>query len=82
MSMGERSGFGNHAFANFNDSIFDACAGPVLDTTTVNYLHATIDRSETINRVWFQPVPGLWQPWIPLEPELENTYNTKKAPKS
>jgi len=30
MSMGERSGFGNHAFVEFNAKIYDACAEPHL----------------------------------------------------
>lgn len=40
-----RTGFGNHAFAECNNLIFDACAGPVLGKTRSDYLSLAIDSS-------------------------------------
>lgn len=40
-----RTGFGNHAFAECHNLIFDACAGPVLGRTRNDYLSFAIDSS-------------------------------------
>lgn len=40
-----RTPFGNHAFAECNNLIFDACAGPVLGKTRSDYLSLAIDSS-------------------------------------
>lgn len=40
-----RTGFGNHAFAECSNLIFDACAGPVLGRTRNDYLSLAIDSS-------------------------------------
>ena len=45
-------------------------------------LNATIDRSETIARGEFQPVPGPTQPWESVKSALESGYNIKKSPKT
>ena len=40
-----RSGFGNHAFAIFGETVFDACSGPSLGKPVLQYLTDTIDTS-------------------------------------
>lgn len=40
-----RTGFGNHAFAECNNLIFDACAGTVPGKTRSDYLSLAIDSS-------------------------------------
>ena len=41
----QRTGFGNHAFAIFNNNVFAACVGPVLGKSTSDYITDTIDTS-------------------------------------
>lgn len=38
-----RSGFGNHAFAVYDDVVYDACAGPIIGKSKSRYIDDTID---------------------------------------
>jgi hypothetical protein len=41
-----RLGFGNHAYCKYNETIYDACAGPYLGSKTEQeYFSASIDKS-------------------------------------
>ena len=38
-----RTAFNNHAYAVLNGSVYDACAGPVIELTLTNYFGIAID---------------------------------------
>ena len=38
-----RTAFNNHAYAALNGSVYDACAGPVIELTLTNYFGIAID---------------------------------------
>ena len=45
LTLPDRSGFGNHAFAMLGGSAFDSCAGPVCGVNVLQYKLSTIDTS-------------------------------------
>ena len=68
-----RTSFGNHAYATYNGTVYDACGGPVTGDTLLAYLSSVIDFDANIQwNLFLDNNPHLKFPPYSYTPYFEN----------